>query len=88
MDKQIYTRRANRSAEGQLEAVEGMVLGTGAFFPESASSDAIGLLLEKVASGEIDTILVTEIERLASDPEEAKAVLSKLQSLGVKVIEA
>lgn len=88
MDKLIYTRTSESVVEEQAEALKKMAISIGAVPSERSGSDAMSTLLEKVASGEETTILVTEINRLASSPDEAASVLAKLKALGAAVIEA
>lgn len=84
-----YTNPLHRqSAAEQAEALKKMATDLGAKVLESKGTDAITELLEKAASGEVKEVLVSQIERLAPTPEEAKSILAKFNALGVKVTEA
>lgn len=84
MENNKYTRIADRSAEEQKEALK--KLGA-TIIPRSQNLDAVSALLEKAAAGDITSVFVTEVERLASSPEEVKSILSKLKAFGVQIVE-
>lgn len=44
-------------------------------------------LLEKAASGEIKTIVTSDVERMGDSPDEVKSILAKLKACGVEVVD-
>lgn len=85
MENDNYTRIADRSAEEQKEALKKF---GAAIISGSQNLDAVSALIEKAAASDITSVFVSEVERLASTPEEVKAILSKLKAFGVQIIDS
>ncbi len=80
-------RNPHMTAADQESLMRSVAAKFGEVLPDKVEQNTIGALLEKAAAGKIETVVVAEIERMSSDPEEAKRILTKLQEYGVKVIE-
>ena len=71
----------NKSFEDQVKGMKEFASKMAGEVIDKATPDGITALLKKAAAGEIDTVMLADLERLASDSGELKA-------FGVKVVEA
>lgn len=78
----------NKSFEDQVKGMKEFASKMAREVMDKATPDGITALLKKAAAGEIDTVMLADLERLASDPGELKEIIEKLKAFGVKVVEA
>lgn len=78
----------NKSFEDQVKGMKEIASKVAGEVMDKATPDGITALLKKAAAGEIDTVMLADLERLASDPGELKEIIEKLKAFGVKVVEA
>lgn len=78
----------NKSFEDQVKGMKEFASKMAGEVIDKATPDGITALLKKAAAGEIDTVMLADLERLASDPSELKEIIEKLKAFGVKVVEA
>ena len=78
----------NTSFEDQVKGMKEFASKVAGEVIDKAAPDGITALLKKAAAGEIDTVMLADRERLASDPSERTGMLVKLSAFGVKVVEA
>lgn len=77
----------NKSFEDQVKGMKEIASKVAGEVMDKATPDGITALLKKAAAGEIDTVMLADLERLASDPGELKEIIEKLKAFGVKVVE-
>lgn len=78
----------NKSFEDQVKGMKEIASKVAGEVMDKATPDGITALLKKAAAGEIDTVMLADLERLASDPGELKEIIEKLKAFGVKIVEA
>ena len=78
----------NKSFEDQVKGMKEIASKVAGEVMDKATPDGITALLKKAAAGEIDTVMLADLERLASDPGELKEIIEKLKACGVKIVEA
>ncbi len=78
----------NKSFEDQVKGMKEIASKVAGEVMDKATPDGITALLKKAAAGGIDTVMLADLERLASDPGELKEIIEKLKAFGVKVVEA
>ena len=71
----------NKSFEDQVKGMKEIASKVAGEVMDKATPDGITALLKKAAAGEIDTVMLADLERLASDPGELKEIIEKLQSI-------
>lgn len=78
----------NMSFEDQVKGMKDLASKVGGEIIDRVAPDSITALLKKAAAGELDTVMLADLERLASNPDERKEIIEKLKAYGVKIVEA